>query len=317
MVRSKPDSRPNSFSLFSCLNDGNESTMKKPLQFMKTNDVYAGEENELAKIKQRDRNALLREKERGAINSMARHDTASIPLPPSPAIPSKLPAEILPKRPQPKTEIEKDILKRQNEHPAKKKDIFKAVFDSSSDDDDDDGDAADNDRAANETNNGASSGSIGGEQSVESSAAISKAKATIAMILSQTAEEVNILRNNSPPRGLFAGLVRKPAMPMNVEPQAEKQDDEKARADELPDVGAYGPCLPKLPLVTSSRDAPPKVIFNPSVATKLAKKKAADEWVEKDDIKDKSMKKQKKHKKEKKKKHKKEKHSHKEKKKKK
>lgn len=313
--RSKPDSRPNTFSLFSCLMEGNEATMKKPLQFHKTDDTYEGEENELIKMKQRDRDAILQ----------AQGNRANVVIPPTSSTPivaasvtSSIPSKSVPvvavtKRAQPKTEFELNIEKRQNEHPSKKKDIFKAVFDSSSDEEEIDDVQTENRVAANET------GTSDESTTIKESAAISRARATIAMILSQSAEEVNILRNTSPPRGLFAGMLRKPnetAPKTEVNKQTVASMETESPSDAPSNSDTYGPSLPSITESTlAKRSSSPKMIFNPKVSKKITKQTIDDEWVEKDSSNSKSTKKDKKHKKEKKKKHKKEKHKDKKKKK--
>lgn len=313
--RSKPDSRPNSFSLFSCLTEGNEATMKKPLQFTKTDETYVDEGHELLKLRQRDRIHLITQKEDqieatpSTSSQTPRIDFSKqikrIEVPP---IQSNV---VKPKRNQPKSDFEMDIIKRQDEHPSQKKDIFKAVFAISDDSDDDH-------ELDEQTNQNAKLEAIAsllqGADVVTHNIPNIERKTQAVLNLTQIAEEVNILRNNSPPRGIFAGLAMTSVTPKTTETLATlaTDEDESSLTDNV-----YGPTLPKItPMGTADRaskatvsqtcpNIPPKVLFNPKVATRIIR--ASDEWVEKTDVKHKKEKKNKKEKKEKK-KHKKEKH---------
>lgn len=312
--RSKPDSRPNSFSLFSCLTEGNEATMKKPLQFTKTDETYVDEGHELLKLKQRDRIQLISQREKqieaapSTSSQASRIDFAQqikrIEVPP---VQSNV---AIPKRSQPKSDFEMDIIKRQDEHPSQKKDIFKAVF-AISDDSDDDHEL---DEQTNQNAKLEAIASLLQGADVDTHSKPNTERKTQAVLnLTQIAEEVNILRNNSPPRGIFAGLAMTSVTPKTTETLTTlaTDEDESSLTDSV-----YGPTLPRIaPMGTADRasktasqscpNMPPKVLFNPKVATRIIR--ASDEWVEKTDVKHKKEKKNKKEKKEKK-KHKKEKH---------
>lgn len=283
--------------------------MKKPLQFTKTNETYDGEENELLKLRQRDRMITQKREQNRSVPSTSK-ETSRIDL--SQQIQSFEFASnqnnlVISKRNQPKSDFEMDILKRQDEHPSQKKDIFKAVFDSS---DDDDNENELNEKANEYAKKEAMASLLVDTDTATNTKPKNERNTQAVLNLTQTAEEVNILRNNSPPRGIFAGLAMSSVPLKTVETltSADTGENESSLTD-----GLYGPSLPKIsPIDTtfgktttaatmqqSGTNIPPKFLFNPKVATNIIRKD--DEWVEKSDAKIKKEKKSKKEKKEKKK----------------
>uniref|UniRef100_T1GJ47 Uncharacterized protein n=1 Tax=Megaselia scalaris TaxID=36166 RepID=T1GJ47_MEGSC len=102
----------------------------------------------------------------------------------------------IPKPSKPKTELEVKIEERKDQHPAEKKDLFKAIFDDSEDDEEDD------------------------DEKVPENKPVPP---EILSALTKPAAEVNLLRNTSPPRGIFAALFsEKPKEKSVVFPEQKK-----------------------------------------------------------------------------------------------
>lgn len=217
------------------------------------------------------------------------------------------------KRNKPKTELELKIIETQEEHPSKKKDIFKAIFDSDSESDESNDDGAGTSQSTDTLKSGPMPADI-----LDS---LTKPSTSTSAMYSQlpdgafrpkTAKEMNILRNTSPPRGIFSDLLKKP------EPIVSYKSNEMMLTDtKVPNVdnnndspNTYGPSLP-----------PPKPISgnltNPLSSTATASSSSVhsnvatislgkhsdykvvyeEKWIEKSDEKEKKSKKQKKHKK--------------------
>lgn len=130
-----------------------------------------------------------------------------------------------------KTELELKIIDAQDKHPAQKKDIYKAIFDSS--DDESDGDTQDdvNGVSQNKSTNSASNDA----KHVQSAAVNNYQPLPDHAFMPKSAKEINILRNTSPPRGIFSGLVTKRP--------TEQPKPMPERIPELP-ADCYGPSLP-------------------------------------------------------------------------
>lgn len=196
---------------------------------------------------------------------------------------------------KPKSELEMKILSTQDEHPSKKKDIFKAIFDSDSESDEthEDDDGASN--VSKVTINADVMSTLTKQSS--SMPALYTPLPDIAF-KPKSAREVNILRNTSPPRGIFSGLS------MKSQPIAEtktSQSTEKTCCDETSD--AYGPSLPPTKLshsIENKTDIPTNQgELNSTNAISLGKTKVIyeEKWIEKSDDREKKSKKSKKHKK--------------------
>lgn len=218
------------------------------------------------------------------------------------------------KRNKPKTELEMKILQTQDEHPSKKKDIFKAIFDSSGESDDSDDDDAPSAGTSKSTTTSVAADVL---------AALTKPSSAMASMYSQvpddafrpkSAREINILRNTSPPRGIFSGLMKKSEPPIERVPDKIEPPDSAAKSDENdePEPDIYGPSLPppkftaRQPTATassSSINGNAEKNAKSSVATISLGKHSdvkviyKEKWIEKSDEKEKKSKKEKKQKK--------------------
>lgn len=179
----------------------------------------------------------------------------------------------------PKTELEIKVAESINKKPEEKKDLFKSIFCDS----DDDGDE------------------LAQEPPQESSTLSETQKSTFieSFLNTKSASEINVLRNDEAPRGIFKSIL---TMSSNLD--VNKQE-EKEKSPEAPD-DFYGPRLPDKPLipVVVQKDSSSESDLDETILRKLkSSKKDCDEWVEKDKVE--KAKKNRKHKKEHKKKHKK------------
>lgn len=166
----------------------------------------------------------------------------------------------------PKTELELSIQQRATTHPSEKKDIYKAIFESSDEEAED-------------------------EETQEP--AITPPPAPF--IPSRLAEDVNILRNTSPPRGIFAGLSNNKATRKSPSPQPKDDDGQVAAAEPDSIDNLYGPSLPLTtrPLAASASAplfVPPKRRRHISTSSESSHRSSddEDEWVAKDVTKDNS-----------------------------
>lgn len=293
--------------MFSCLTEGDGGRKKKPLQFTTTGELFTDEADALEKLRQDEISS------KPAVPNK-QENTKAVPVTNIPSTSAQIlftgnivkntpPAALA--RPNPKTELEIDIIKRQNDHPSKKKDIFKAVFDSSSEDES-------NDVALqNEQSNKAEAMSTI-LADLEEGEKLKATKVTATLInLTQTAEQLNILRNNSPPRGVFAALKIPPKVPSKIIIAASPKETNDAANNS--DV--YGPSLPGLPNLPQSQlkltqptSLADKIIFTPKIKPKPKVEDSSssgsseeDEWIEKSHKTRKAAKKDKKNKKDKKK----------------
>lgn len=195
------------------------------------------------------------------------------------------------KEPQPpKTELEKKVADSINKKPEEKKDLFRAIF-CDSDDEEEEEETVIDDSSKDE--------SALSEQK--------KSKFIESFLNTKSALEINVLRNKSPPRGIFKGIFDVPS----TSKRSEEASSEKQEENEF-----YGPQMP-------TNFAPPSIASNEvSVSIsgssssddnsdldakllKKLKKSKKEKWVEKDKVK-----KSKKEKKKKKKSHKKHKSKH-------
>ena len=180
----------------------------------------------------------------------------------------------------PKTELEIKVAESIHKKPEDKKDLFRAIFCDSEDEDEE---------ISTLTN-----------QEIEAQKVLSdKQKSTFieSFINTKNASEINVLRNDEKPRGIFKSILQVPSS----KPREEKEKS--------PDT--YGPRLPdKLPATTVNLSVETSSSSDSSLDEKILKKlkkvkskREEVEWVEKDKLK--KVKKSKKHKKEHKKKQKK------------
>lgn len=184
--------------------------------------------------------------------------------------------------PVPRTELEIKVAESINKKPEDKKDLFRAIFCDSDDEDD----PAEDEKANQEA------------------AALSEAqKSTFieSFLNTKSASEINVLRNDEAPRGIFKSILQ-----INPPVDVSKQNED-AEKPEGPAVDAYGPRLPDKPLIPTAPINDSSSSSNSDLDEKILKKlkktkKVREEWVEKDKVK---SKKSHKHKKEHKKKHKK------------
>ncbi|XP_055908072.1 G patch domain-containing protein 1 homolog [Eupeodes corollae] len=203
-----------------------------------------------------------------------------------------------------KTELELRIEESKHKHPSEKKDLFKSIFDSSSED---------------ET-------SQDGEKEVDTEVVI---PTEIADSLVKPSVPMNILRNHSPPRGIFAALFAKPEPKKDEEPKKEETENTnkitfKPRHERVvvndettPELeNIYGPKVPNH-LLNNKTESKNESDIDKRLAELLSSKplkatRIVEEWVEKKSSSKKSKKekreKKKKDKKKKSKKHKKDKH---------
>ncbi|XP_055856838.1 G patch domain-containing protein 1 homolog [Episyrphus balteatus] len=199
---------------------------------------------------------------------------------------------------KPKTELELRIEESKNKHPSEKKDLFKCIFDSSSEDEEDDEDKA--------TKN---------EDETKSSAPV--IPADIADSLVKPSAPINILRNHSPPRGIFAALFAKPEVTENQSKKTEVETNENSNKitfkpkhernikETSPELeNTYGPKIPDS-LLKSKTQTSEEADIDKRLAELLSSKpikatRIVEEWVEKKSGSSKKSKKEKREKKKKK-----------------
>lgn len=247
-IRTKPE-KGNSFSLFECINIGaiGESSRKRKNELEFEKSVVTDDKEEYERIKTTEtskKNASASTSKPTTIEiarSVQQIDRNREQLITETKEEKSFEKKETVRRTKPKTELELKIINTQNEHPSKKKDIFKAIFDSDSDGNDSDDDTKDPDRSNEEL-------------------LVSLAKASSSIqtaIYSQlpdeafapkSAKELNILRNTSPPRGIFSSLAKTHEMLLKAKTIECKENENLSNAknnleeDETDDT--YGPCLP-------------------------------------------------------------------------
>lgn len=156
---------------------------------------------------------------------------------PSNSIPSstnaiKMPKASVPAKIVKKTELELKIIDAKDKHPAQKKDIYKAIFDSS--DDESDADAEPTENVADINQDAAN------KDMRQTQPAPNYQPLPDIAFMPQSAKELNILRNTSPPRGIFSGLLTASRKTEQVKPVQDTEDNIRI---ELPE-NSYGPSLP-------------------------------------------------------------------------
>lgn len=310
--RAKPE-KGKSFSLFQCLTAGGDASRKNSLEFTNTGAFLQDNENEEAKNSQSERAALQPKKVQSTDAPKIAHQSSS-----TESIDSK---KIVPTNPfkrvdkSKKTELELKIIDAQDKHPSQKKDIFKAIFASDSDDD---GKDTDNENGADDSKVSSIKPDNVAELKKPSSLFSDHPLLPDDAFLPKSAKEINILRNTSPPSGIFKGLMAKPRYTASTS-AAKARNDATPKDSESLDPSVYGPVLPpqKPPASQSATVAlPPKKASSSNVASvsgangseykvyyeeqwteKKTKKKKKDD--KKDDRKDRHKHKSKKSKKEK------------------
>ncbi|KAL7043170.1 hypothetical protein ACKWTF_001419 [Chironomus riparius] len=197
----------------------------------------------------------------------------------------------------PKTELEIKVAESIHKKPEEKKDLFKAIF---CDSDDDDEDKDDNSQENAEGVQKVSSDAIEGNSTLTEK---QKSSFIESFLNTKSASEINVLRNASPPRGIFKSIFE--LGPTTSKTSIHAKNDTIEDEEEI-----YGPALPKnTPTVsnnqknstdddTSSSDSN----LDEKLLKKLKKVKSSsrekEKWIEKDKLKkSKKSKKKKSHKK--------------------
>lgn len=285
--RTKPDTKTKSFSLFSCLTAANEANGKKPLQFTNTGSFLQDAENEVAKQSQKEREMQF--KQSTEANRNVNVPKVSESPAPSTSIAAESSALNPPKTSVPvkresvkKTELELKIIDAQDKHPAQKKDIYKAIFDSSDDDSDADAEPA--------VNTGDANGNVTGDSTSmdvkHTQPAPNYQTLPDIAFMPKSAKEINILRNTSPPRGIFSGLLMKRPTEQGKPVQEAVQDS----PIELP-PDSYGPRLPttfqRTSIAETSTSAVPSAQSRGSIASistasgNVYQVHVEEQWIEK------------------------------------
>lgn len=172
---------------------------------------------------------------------------------------------------KPKTELELKILETQYEHPSKKKDLFKAIFDSDNDDDEDDDDNENGGRSESENKSGTI---LRFKSQLSTMAAADAVYSSIPddAFMPKSAKEINVLRNTSPPRGIFKSLAEmEPNRKLKVTTNA--HDETTCESNPIPD--SYGPSLP--PKVSRSDIVP---ATNKTEHVTISSSESSDGWIE-------------------------------------
>lgn len=142
-----------------------------------------------------------------------------------------------------KTELEQKSIALKDTHPAEKKDLFKAIFDSSDSEEEE-------------------------EKEGDTKRLESVPKPDISALLKKSANEINILRNNSPPRGIFANLYKKPLVEEKLPPKETIVVAEKATE------------VPSSVDKNNTSNAPPKILFRRKEERVTIRKHESDEDAE-------------------------------------
>ncbi|XP_001863956.2 G patch domain-containing protein 1 homolog [Culex quinquefasciatus] len=201
------------------------------------------------------------------------------------------PAPPPPKKPEKLTPLEQQVLDSVNKKPEEKKDLFKSIF-CSSDEEEDASDSPPEPTPSTEAD---------------------KLKLVESLVAIKPASEVNVLRNNSPPRGIFASIfdIQKSASvnrPQSVDSSSSSDEEDDAY---------YGPKLPqgvgaRVASASKGEESAALDARLKEMMQKVGSRDVVEEWVEKGNSGSSSKGRKKKHKEHKKsKKHKKEKKKHK------
>lgn len=199
---------------------------------------------------------------------------------------------------QPKTELEKKVAESIDKKPEEKKDLFKAIFCDSDDDEDDEG--APSDKTNINTSEEPSQSTLSEQQ---------KSKFIESFLNTKPASEINVLRNASPPRGIFKGIFELGSTSRKIEESKTADDDnqDETYGPKLPST--LPPVLPVAHIISTGSSSSDDNELDEKLLQRLKKakkEKSSEKWVEKDKVK-----KSKKDKKKKKKSHKKEHKKHK------
>lgn len=313
VYRSKPE-KGNTFSLFECI-ASTESARRNRLEFTSVHPPE-NEQKEMQEIAEKFREQ--KSKTNSSEASVAVHKLEDIPMPAAPTVQSTIiestaPSENKPESTvvrrvvKPKTELEMKIASAQGEHPSKKKDIFKAIFDSDSESDssDESGETIDDPTTSNSMT-----------ISTDLMASLTKPSTSSAALYAhlpddafkpKSAREINILRNNSPPRGIFSGLTKK-IESARVNLTTQNSDQAPSVKETQEDPNSYGPSLPPSKVNNSSNDRSDALSSRAhsekssslsSISLGKTKVIYEEKWIEKSSEKEKKSKKEKKHKKDK------------------
>lgn len=314
IFRTKPDTKTRSFSLFSCLTASKEANGKKPLQFTNTGSFLQDDDNEVAKQSQKERELQL--KQTTGTKEIVNLTTLSASSAPSTSIAVvsdaiKTPNKTVPVKKEnvKKTELELKIIDAQDKHPAQKKDIYKAIFESSDDEDD-----ADPEPTVNNDDTNVSGAVDAASKDMKcTQPAFNYQPLPDIAFMPKSAREINILRNTSPPRGIFSGLLTK----RPTEQVKPAQETIENKSNELP-ANSYGPSLPptfqRTTFAERSGSTVPNAESRSSIASISSKSGSVhqvhveEQWIEKNYASESKHKKEKKVKKKSKKERKKDKH---------
>lgn len=184
----------------------------------------------------------------------------------------------------PKTELEKKVAESIHKKPEEKKDLFKAIFCDSDDDEDENGSSQDTTEAIKVSNTDGSS------------SLTDKQKSTFieSFLSTKNASEINVLRNKSPPRGIFKSIFELGTSKFAVN---EKKPEDVVVNSESMEEELYGPALPtnlSVPFNSNKNDSEDEssTSSDSSLDEKLLKKlkktkssRKDEEWVEKDKLK--------------------------------
>lgn len=311
--RTKPE-KPKAFSLFSCLKSDGD---KKPMQFTNTGEMLPdNEEGITGKTRTGHRAPPSTAAPSSASHRNPTNDAAAKVHPVTTNERAAKKIVPVPKENSKKTELEQKILDTQHQHPSEKKDIFKSIFDDS---DDNESDNEENPVEVLPQSLKSAINTFSNEMKSLKSLPSSNESVTSEALLPKKASEINILRNSSPPRGIFSNFLSKEGK--NAKSTITRESD---KSTEITDPDSYGPSLPPTFHRSSSTS-----IVNDAEHTKSSKSITSietasgkvydvlveEKWVEKDEKKmkkkksdDKHKDKIKKHKKKDKKEHKKDKH---------
>lgn len=289
--------------MFECINVGSIAKRSKAPEFEKSSHNDDTEIAEIEKINERSKEiANLSKATPSLIPQIVKPVQKIIPqfMKPNTADIAKQDSESI--KPvirsiKPKTELEKKAADAMDEHPSKKIDLFKAIFDSDSESDDDTN--ANSDTLAESTKEFIASL---GKPMVASATPTLRAHLPDNPFAPKSAKELNILRNTSPPRGIFRSLIDTNDLMAKARAAEAEQKERQIRQNEVSTIedDAYGPSLPppNKPNVNSKGDdrhATASTSYTQRLDSQIH---FDDEWVERSRPSERSSKKSKKEKKE-------------------
>lgn len=187
----------------------------------------------------------------------------------------------------PKTELEIKVAESILKKPEEKKDLFKAIFCDSDDEDDDEKQSQDDTEVIKKSNTDVNDGS---------STLTEKQKSTFieSFLNTKSASEINVLRNASPPRGIFKSIFELGTSVSKMSANEKQKDTDKT--NESISEETYGPALPaNISNITNNttNSTDDSSSSDSSLDEKLLKKlkkvksssKEKEKWVEKDKVK--------------------------------